>query len=223
MTTNKAKQLLRDSSTTATGCFCAVDLLLSNSWRIYEPETIWLELEHLDIDVPVSNRAQIMAVRTLFNTDRFLYDANIFADVCHVLNNEELNYKAMEDVPVAQLAWGVYEAKSLISGLDSPSSFDLDREPVKYTAIQLFREGFVVAPDELSFAQAELSKFYPLENKDQHQKIKKAWAAVASEKTETTAYPETISGVQFAKLASVKAYVQHKDTQLKQELIQLQQ
>jgi len=216
-----AKQLLQSEDTTATGCFCAVDALLSFSWRAWEPESIWLELEHLEVAVPESNRAQIMATRMLLNTDRFWYDANIFASVCATLNDEEISYEGIEDVSVAQLAWGVYEAENLIRGYDPDTILPFDREPVKYTAIQLYREGFIIAPDELSFAQVELDQLYPLENKEICRKVKEAWAAASQYDVQDATYPETPAGVQFAKLASVKAYIQQQDKKLKAELVRL--
>lgn len=218
---DNAKQLLRNEETLATSCFCAVDLLLPNSWRIWEPETVWLELDHLNVDIPESNRAQVMAIRTLLNTDRFWYDAPIFAKICNTLNNEDINYDAMEDVPVAYIAWAIKEVKALLQGFDPAVIPEFDREPVGYTAIQLFREGFVVAPDLLSWAQPSLDNYYPKETEDLRQKVQTNWAAASKHDVKDAAYPETPIGVQFAKLASVQVYVNDREVRLKQELAQL--
>ena len=220
--TNTAKRLLQNKDSSATACFCAVNQLLSDSWKIWEPETIWLSLQDLDTDVPEENRNQIMAVRTFLNTDRYWYDSCIFADISTVLNNEELNYEAMEDVPVAHLAWAVKEAQGIIRGFDPQPIPSFDREVVKYVAIQLFREGFLVTPDELSWAQTELDKLYPDETSDLREKVQKTWATASQHEVKDAAYPENSYGVQLAKLASVRVYVDEQYASLKIELAQLQ-
>lgn len=190
----------------------AVFRLFSNAWLNWEPETIWLELNHLGVDVPLGNRQQIMAARSLLTTGRFWYDANAFEVACIAFNNETPTYFGLEDVPVVFINWAVFEA-NLIHHEFLHSTLEFDREPICYTAIQLYREGFVIAPAMLEMAQSELTKRLPKEASKLANTVREAWAAAPrGTALSDAAYPETPAGVQLARLAVVQT---HFETQLR--------
>ena len=67
---NAAKKALRQEESCASVCVAAVNLLHRQHWLLWEPETLWLELDREGVDVPVGNRGQIMAARNLVTSGR---------------------------------------------------------------------------------------------------------------------------------------------------------
>jgi len=197
---------LRDPDTGTSACMHAVFHLFSNVWLNWEPETIWLELEHLGARVPVGNRQQIMAGRSLLTTGRFWYDATAFEVASIAFSNETPTYFGLEDAPIAFINWAVFEA-NLIHHDFLQSTIEFDREPIGYTAIQLYREGFVIAPPMLEMAQDELTRRLPKEAAKLANTVREAWAvAPRGQALSDAAYPETPAGVQLARLAAVQVY-----------------
>lgn len=205
----KAKAALRDEDTGAYPCLLAMDALLGPLWMQWEPETLWLELDHEGVDVPVSNREQIMAGRALITTGVFWYDAIAFEKTCIAFNNEESLHVGMEDAPVAYISWAVDEAQQIHRHYEQEETLEFDREPAQYIAIQLYREGFAITPDNLKWVTPYLHKQF----KQYHsivkleQTIREAWAvAPRGENLADAAFPETPEGVQLARLAAVHLY-----------------
>jgi hypothetical protein len=201
-----AREALRLDETCASACMKAMFCLFDNDWLNWEPQTLWIELNHQKVDVPIGNRSQIMAARSLLTTGRFWYDANAFEATCIAFNNEEPTYMGIEDAPVVYINWAVFEA-NLIHQEYEKETLEFDREPISYTAVQLYREGFAIAPLTLDMASVELSKLLPKGAKELAATMHKAWADAPRGKALLDApYPETTEGVQLARLAAVQIY-----------------
>lgn len=214
-----AKNALRDDQTCASACLVAMDKLLGSQWMAWEPETLWLELKHLKVDVPVGNREQIMAARSLDTTGRFYYDMHAFEKTCMTFNNEEGNFDALDDAPVAFICWTVMEA-----GYIDKDQIEYDREPVLYTAIQLHREGFVVAPSPVTWAQEALDRLNACDEacKKLKAEVRAGWAdAPRGSELLDAPFPETPAGVQLARLAAVHVYYERRNKERKQQLAAL--
>jgi len=212
---------LRDDTSCASACLHALTHLFERNWLNWEPETLWIELKHLGLDVPVLNRSQIMAGRSLITTGRFWYDANAFEVACIAFNQQIPTYFGAEDAPVVYINWAVFEA-DLIHRDFEHESLDFDREPICYTAVQLYREGFVIAPPMLEMAQAELTKRLPKEAGALAATVREAWAAAPrGEALSNAAYPETPAGVQLARLAVVQLYFEKRLRLREQQLAPL--
>lgn len=218
---DKYKKVLEDNDSTASACMLALDAGLGDGWEVWEPETVWLELSRRGISVPNGNRDQILAARSLIINGRFFTDALVFEKTIVAFNNEEINADSLEDAPVAYLDWGVYEAKLLYEDFVGETTVSFDREPVGYTAVQLYNEGFVLAPDHLTFAQDALDKLYPKETSDLKKQVKKLWADFPRNGLEDVDFPETELGVQLAKLASVYVYVEQHKSRRRRDLAEL--
>lgn len=201
-----AKALLRDEQTTATACYRALDQLLGTGWLSWEPESIWLDLNHDDVDVPVVNREKIMAARALITTGRFWFDAQAFEKTAISFNHELNTHLGVEDAPVMFINWAVFEAELLQKEVEG-MTLEFDREPIKYTAIQLFREGFVLAPEMLAWAEPDLIKMNSCDAHELAKKVRQIWAAVPPEEDLTgVRFTETDIGVQLARLAMVHVH-----------------
>lgn len=207
------KKLLENHDTTALGCMLALDKLLGQQWLAWEPQTIWLDLDRQGIAVEDTNKDQILAARSLLTTGRFWYDANVFEKTCITFNNEEPNYDSLEDAPIAYITWTVREANLIYEHYEN-ETLEFDREPECYVAVQLYREGFVLAPEGLQWAQDTFDKYYNKNGKELKNKVKKAWAATPKSELLDVAFPETPVGVQLAKLASVRLHYDNKRDQL---------
>jgi hypothetical protein len=182
---------------------------------------MWLELQHQQVNVPLANRDQILAARSVVTTGRYWYDAHAFEKTCISFNNEEPNYDALDDTPVAYISWANEEVFKLnMYYLKEDESYD--REPTCYTAVQLYREGFVVAPEGLGWAQEALDAYYPAEARELKQTVMEAWAAAPKNKLLDAAFPETDAGVQLAKLAAVYVHCQSQNDRLLKDLATLE-
>jgi hypothetical protein len=215
-----AEGLLRDDSTVGSVCMVAMEALLGSQWRVWEPETLWLELDHRGVDPSLGNRQQIMAGRSLLTTGRFFYDALVYDRACAVFSNEESNFDVMGESTVISMAWAVDEALKICHAFDDPP-LDWDREVAAYAAHQLYSEGFVLCPEELSFAQPVLDKLYGGRSGELKNEVRELWADLSSHEIRSVPYPETSRGVQLARLAATHTYVAARRAMRTTQLAQL--
>lgn len=220
MNKEAAKRLLKDNDSCAFSCMRAADVLLTDSWFTWEPETIWLTLHDMHIEVPVGNRDQMLAGRSVVTTGRFMYDAVVFDKMAISFNNEYANYDGLEDAPVQYIAWANEEAYRIHQHYTG-SNFEYDREPIAFTAVQLQQQGFVCAPEQLHWAQAALDKYYPDSVRELKKRVSTAWSEISKEDLKDHPYPETPLGVQLAKLAAVQLHFNEKKARLLRELASL--
>lgn len=223
VTATAAKAALRNEDSHAFTCLLAVKALLSDSWLAWEPESIWLELQHLRVNVPVSNREQILAGRSLLTTGRFWYDMHAFERTCLAFNNEEPTNVGVEDAPVAFICWAIKEADDIHRQFTGGEVLRLDREPLLYTVIQLYREGFILAPSNTSWMQDELNKRHAKDSKDLRQEVKEGWAAAPKDisQLKKAPFPETAAGTQLARLAAVHVHMQERMRERERQLAKL--
>lgn len=220
MNKNAAKKLLKDNDSCAFSCMRACDILLSASWFSWEPETCWIELHNLGVDVPVGNRDQILAGRSLVVTGRMLYDALVFDKTCVSFNNEHAQFDAHDEAPVEYIAWANEESYRIFQHYTG-SNYEYDREPVAFTGVQLYRQGFVLAPEQLHWAQAALDKHYSPAPAELKKRVATAWSEISKDDLRDHPYPETQLGVQLAKLAAVQLHFNEKKARLLRDLAEL--
>ena len=216
-----AAELLAEEDTVASVCMASMEALLGPQWRSWEPETLWLELDHKKVDVTLGNRQQIMAGRSLLITGRFFFDALVYDRTCAAFSNEELNFDVMGESTVAYMAWAVDEMRRICDAFEDPP-LDWDYEVENFTAHQLHEEGFIIAPEELAFAQKALDRLYPAKNAAEHKELKdevrKLWSDLGDHDVRKFPYPETAKGVQLAHLAGVHTYVRDRQAKRKAQL-----
>lgn len=198
----------------------AAEALLGSQWRVWEPETIWIELGHRDVDVALGNRQQILAGRNLLTSGRFFFDALVYDRTCAAFSNETLNFDVMGEAAVAHMAWAVDEMRRICDAFEDPP-LDWDREVIAFTAHQLHEEGFVLAPEELGFAQEALDKLYPKETSELRNEARELWGALRQHEIRSVPYPETAKGVQLARLAATHAYVATRQDMRRTQLSRL--
>jgi len=214
-----ADDLLRDEHATATGCFHAVQTLCGDEFRNWEPESIWLTLDRRGVEVSVLNRDKILAASTLTIIPAFWWEVNAYENTTLAFNNVVSNPDIVQEASPAQLSWAVYEAELLYSQQDDltdPPEFD--REPVQYTAIVLFRAGYLRAPDLLNFAQRELDRLNHNGAKVTVKQVDEAWKALQKKDLPDKSFSDSPLDIQLGHLASVELYLQEQLQRYRRDL-----
>jgi hypothetical protein len=213
-----AKRLLQTPATAAVALLPACKQLLGEVLT-WEPETLWVELQRRGIDVPNENRVKIQAALTLRFVPSFYWDGIVYEKTALAFDGEIPNPDALEEATAAQLAWAVKEAAWIRAWLDDPT-LDFDHEPCAYTAVVLRREGFVVTPDQLQFAQGQLNRMN-LGDIDLVKTVQDRWKALDKTRLDVHAFQETQADVQLARLAAVELHIRDRDSRASADLAAL--
>ena len=197
------KALIEDEATLAHPCFVAISELLGPEWVEWEPEVVWLTAHRAHkVTVPVGNRGQILAFRSLLTTGRFWYDALVFSKTASTFNNEDPGYDSFDfSVPVAYMNWAVYEATRAVP------DFQFGDEVARFIAARLYEGGYRMAPMYLAFAQDYLDDYYPRGSESDLAELKKLWAS-ESDLKETD--PDDPNHVQLEMLRAVRGYYRQR-------------
>lgn len=198
----------------------AVRRLVGN-YLAWEPESIWEDLDRRGIDLPVANRDKLMAAITLRLVPSFYWDAIVFEKTALAFDDRPINPEALEEASPAQLAWAVIEAET-VRKLGQETPLEFQHEPRAYTGVILHRSGFVLAPEELEFAQHALNRERNCVECLLHTDVKARWREMPKNSLANAAYPETPMGVQLANLAAVALHVKHKRELLQAQLMSLE-
>lgn len=210
-----SKEQLRDPSTSAVALMAALRGCLGD-FLAWEPESIWLELQHQGVDVPDPNRAKIMAGIALRLMPTFYWDAVVFEKTAIAFDHQAPNPDILEEASPAKLAWAVVEAAWILRAAREVS-WEFNTEPRAYTGIILARAGFVLAPEQLSFAQTALDRERS-HRTDLLDEVKERWARVDKNGLEKLSLQETPVDVQIARLAAVELHVRARREQAERDL-----
>lgn len=214
-------RFVNDREASATAIFVEVKKLLGPQFIAWEPETIYLDIHHkTGLDPDALTRDKLQACITLITTPYFFTDAAVFENITTAFNHYVSGPEILHEASPAQMAWAVTEAEFLLSLHDIPMA-QFDFEPTGYAAVVLFREGYVVAPRQLQFAQSQLDKRLSPEAKQLQKEVLEAWEKLSRTSLASQSFDETPLGVALARLAVVEQYVQERTRQLRDELGQL--
>jgi len=215
-----AAQLLADAGASASGCLQAFELLCGEGFRAWEPETLWLTLDRLGVDLPVVNRDKILAGITLGIVPAFWWEVHAFENTVLAFNGLVSLPEALQEATPAQMAWGVFEAEMIYRDLGDEEP-EFDREPVLYAATVLHRAGYVRAPDLLHFAQRELDRFNKNGSGLTVAEVDAAWKTLKRQALEERSLGETALDVQLGRLASVELHVEEMLKRYRADLAKL--
>ena len=204
---SEARRLLSQHGTSAVALMLATRHLVGD-FHDWEPETLWLTLDREGIEVPACNRDKLQAGIALIFVPSFYWDGVVFEKTSIAFDCYEANPDALEEASSAQLAWAVKEAEWILTQHESvPHQFE--HEPRTYAAAVMHREGLVLAPERLSFAQEALDRFNV--NNVLRTRIEERWKALPKTSLETTEFDETEEGVQLARLAAIELHVRERE------------
>jgi hypothetical protein len=209
-----AKELLQDEHAAAVALLPAAQKLLGD-FLAWEPESIWMELQHQGVDVPVSNRAKLMAAQTLHLVPSFYWDAVAFEKTALAFDGVTPNADMLEEASPGRLAWAVVEAAWILQRVHG-ARWTFNSEPCGYAGVILTRAGFVLAPTQLSFAQRALDR----ERYHTHllEDVKARWDRVDKDHLNVLHLEETVIDVQIARLASVEQHVRERHKRATRDL-----
>lgn len=175
----------------------------------WEPESVWLSLKERDIDLGSPNRAKLMAAVALIFVPSFYWDGIVFEKTALAFDGSVPNPDALEEASSGQLAWAVEEAAWIVA-MNHGEAQVFQHEPAAYAAVVLHREGMVLAPRQLSFAQDLLDEMNR-GAKDLKESVREKWEALKGVGLATRSYGETPEDVQLARLAAVERHVRERD------------
>lgn len=210
------KALLENPKTSAVALLKALKTL--GDFVNWEPETVWIEASRGGIDIPIENRAKIMAALTLLLVPSFYWDAVVFEKTALALQGLTINQDTLEEASPAQLSWAAVEAAWILKEAHRPT-WDFMYEPQAYAGVVLNRAGYILAPTQLSFAQDALDK-------ERHEtslfpEVKDRWASVSKPNLLSLKLEETPIDIQIAKLASVELFIQELQVAAQRDLARL--
>lgn len=208
------RRLLTTATTSAVALLAALKALFGSSYETWEPESLWLELAHRDMDIPAENRVKIQAGLTLYTFPSFYWDAMVFEKTALAFDGGYINPDALEEAGVAPLAWATREASWILSqhGDDVP---EIMHEPAAYAGIVAHREGLVEMPKQLAFGQSELNRLNA--SGTLQKEVQEAWKTLDRGRE----FTESPLDVQLARLLAVELYVQVRERQAAAELAQI--
>jgi hypothetical protein len=208
------KDLLRNPDTAAVGLMKATHALLGD-FLAWEPESIWLELQHQGVDLPVENRAKLQAAIALRLVPTFYWDGIVFEKTALAFDGLVPNPDILEEASPARLAWAVVEAGWIIRQAKD-TAWEIGSEPRAYAGVVLNRAGFVLAPEQLAFAQSALSR----ERFHTHllEEVRDRWAKIDKAKLSQLTLQETPVDVQIARLAAVELHVRERREHAERDL-----
>lgn len=223
------RRILESESSMASSVFMAVCELLGNGIRAWESESIRLVLERVHgIVMPELHYEKLQAMLTASIQPTLLWEINAFENTMACIAGVPMLVDIVQELHPVDLAWGVSEILAFlrmwiqeIQTTDTAEDL-FDREPRAYTALMLYKEGFVLAPPALEFAQPELDRL--MRDHSLRDRVAPRWAELKLKSiTELMAYEfgDSDEDVQLAHLAgiSINAHTRHK--QLTEELVSL--
>jgi hypothetical protein len=213
-----AKNLLRSRSASAIALMRAADVALGDAFIEWEPETIWLELEHQEVVVPAEARDRLLAAISLRIMPSFYWDGVVFEKTSVALDGRPAHVEILEEAAPSAMAWAVVEA-AWIREHYKEQDLKFEHEPRAYVAVVLERAGFVLAPSQLSFAQETLERRLP--TSDLTDAVKRRWSEVDKSALEKLSLEESRVDVQIARLAAVELHVKARRAEAEADLSRL--
>jgi len=208
---------LDSEDTFATTLILSLHKLLGEQFYYWEPDTVNIELERRNIHLPEINAAKLQAAITLLFVPSFFWDAVAYEKTCLAFNNILPNPDALQEASPAQLSWGVIEATEVIRRHDR-SVPKIDHESIHYTAVVLHREGFLIAPNQLQFAQERLDQLNCCDNESLRNKTEERWRLLTPTSLPSQAFTEDPVDIQLARLSAVELYIQQRQKELTSQL-----
>lgn len=197
-----ARDVMKDPVAPALSLMVAARHLLGDGFTVWEPETLWKEL-----DPPVVNRGKLAAAIALDIMPSFYWDYRVFGNTCLAFNDEiTLPDQVPQPMPW-QMSWGVFEAE-LIFALTTREVItpDFDDEPTAFCGTHLYELGWVCPPDNMTFCEDKLVQHLSDEARQLHGVVK-----TQREEHKTKSEDPAID-VQLARLEDCALYVVNRAT-----------
>lgn len=150
-----ALDVLRDPQASPTALWRALEALLGPGARVWEPETLRVELERLGAPWEGSLEARVLGGQTILTTHAWTHDHDVLFAFALACDGHPAG--GVAHPTAVQLAWAVSEIEELTGEkIDHDAGFDPDGiDPA--IAVVLHDDGWVIAPEQLAFCQEALT------------------------------------------------------------------
>ncbi len=226
----KAREILTRPTASASAVFYAAQALLGDGIRVYEPETVRLLLEKKhNLQISELHYEKLMCMITATLQPTFLWEVNAFENSAACCAGVPMLVDVVQELHPVHLAWAVTELlpfarmwHSEIQPDDTPEDL-FDHEPRAYTALMLFKEGFVLAPPALSWAQASLDAW--TRDPELRMRVERRWKQLVELKNDSQLAElelgDTDEDVQIARLVGCHVHVRERQRAYARELAEL--
>lgn len=173
-----ALDVLRHPHVAPSSAWAAVERLLGPGARVYEPETIELELGRRGVSWEPPLAAKILGAQTVIVSRAWSWDYDVLFAFALAGSGVPAAADAIHHPEPHDLAWAMCEIEALC-GLapDADHGFDPDRVDPAIAAV-LHHDGWVLAPEPLAFAQSALDRFTGPDHAALRDKVAERWAAL---------------------------------------------
>jgi hypothetical protein len=209
------QELLRDPNVVVSVALEACTKLFGPGVLVWEPDTIRIELSRKNIEPTASLMSKILGGITILTTNTWTYDHDVLFAFALTCSGIPAASDAFHHPTPEQLCWAVDEISVIHEKeITDDEGFDPDTIDPAIAAI-LHDEGYLVAPDELSFAQDKLDKMNVGADPEQVRQLKALWKQMPSDTSEVRKIlmeqGENFATVQITRLLNCREYVtQHK-------------
>ena len=209
--------VLQDPDVELSTAWKALVALLGPTVAAWEFETIRLELARRRIEPTDTLMAKLFAAMTVVTTNAWTYDHDVLFAFALACDGNSANCEEHHHPTPEQLCWAIHELRAITGApLDDDVGFDYDAiDPA--IAVVLHAEGYVVAPDELSFAQHALDAVNRYGHRDEiRSHAMTAWKTLKTLPVETlheavAQLDEEAVEIQIQRLADCRLYVAEKE------------
>lgn len=208
-----AATVLRDPAVAPSVAWKAVKKLLGLTCEAWELDTIRIELSRRNIETNDSLMAKVFGAMTIATSHAWTYDHDVLFAFAVACSGVSADAEALPHPTPEQLCWAISEIHAIRGKKpDEDEGFDPDTiDPA--IAVVLHDDGYVVAPDELSFAQDALDKLNKHgDSAELKTEVRDAWKtvskiAVSDLRKQLSQLDEEPAEVQIHRLGDCKLYV----------------
>jgi hypothetical protein len=212
-----AATVLRDPEVAPSVAWKAVKKLLGVTCEAWEFDTIRIELGRRNVDTTDSLMAKLFGAMTIATSNAWTYDHDVFFAFAVACSGVSADAEALHHPTPEELCWAVSEIHA-IRGIKPSDDEGFDPDTIDPAiAVVLHDDGYVVAPDELEFAQDALDKLNKHgANFDLKSEVLEAWKTVgkiplAGLHKQLSQLDEEPAEVQIHRLGDCKLYVAERE------------
>jgi len=173
-----AIDVLQHPRVAPSSAWAAVEKLLGQGARVYEPETLEVELGRRGVVWEPPLAAKILGAQTMIVTRTWTWDYDVLFAFALAGSGVPSAADAIHHPEPHDLAWAMREIEVLCGHApDDDHGFDPDRIDPAIAAV-LHHDGWVLAPEALAFAQVALDRLTGPDHAALRNKVAERWSAL---------------------------------------------
>ena len=121
-------------------------------WKSWEPETILSTSESDGVEIARPNQDKLMAIKVIFKQPDFFDSARVFEKVCVAFSGRIVDWGHIQEVRVHDIAATIALVTRFVMDLD------FSDDVKAYIAASAIRDGYLILPENLAFADLEFTQ-----------------------------------------------------------------